>query len=84
MNGHGILVWLIIGCLAGWVSGLIVRGGGFGLIGDILTGIAGAVIGGFVATLLHIDVGGGFVASLVTATAGAVILLFVIRMLRRA
>lgn len=84
MHERGIIAWLVIGCIAGWASGLIVKGGGFGLVGDVLVGVAGAVIGGFIATLLHINVGGGFVASVVTATIGAALLLFVIRVMRRA
>jgi uncharacterized membrane protein YeaQ/YmgE (transglycosylase-associated protein family) len=84
MNMHGILAWLIIGALAGWLGGLLIRGGGFGLIGDILVGIVGAFIGGWLAGLLGISIGGGFIASLITATAGAIILILILRMVRRA
>jgi uncharacterized membrane protein YeaQ/YmgE (transglycosylase-associated protein family) len=81
---HGIIAWLIIGAVAGWLAGLIVKGGGFGLIVDIIVGIVGAVIGGWLAGQLGIQVGGGFVSSIIVAMAGAVILLFVIRLLKRA
>ncbi len=81
---HGIIVWLIIGALAGWLAGVVVKGGGFGVIVDIIVGIVGAFVGGWLASVLHIDIGGGFVSSLIVAVVGAVVLLFVIRLVRRA
>jgi uncharacterized membrane protein YeaQ/YmgE (transglycosylase-associated protein family) len=84
MNSHGIIVWLIIGAIAGWIAGALVRGGGFGLIGDIVIGIIGALIGGWLAGALGITIGSGFIASIVTAVIGAVILLVIVRAIRRA
>jgi uncharacterized membrane protein YeaQ/YmgE (transglycosylase-associated protein family) len=84
MNSHGIIVWLIIGAIAGWIAGALVRGGGFGLLGDIVVGIIGALIGGWLAGALGITIGSGFVASIVTAAIGAVILLVIVRAIRRA
>jgi uncharacterized membrane protein YeaQ/YmgE (transglycosylase-associated protein family) len=84
MDTHGILAWLLIGAIAGWLGGLLIRGGGFGLIGDIVVGIVGAFIGGWLAGVLGISIGGGFIASLITATAGAIILILILRMVRRA
>lgn len=81
---HGIIVWLIIGAIAGWLAGVLVKGGGFGLLVDILVGIVGAFIGGWLAGLLGIGVGGGIAASIVTATIGAVVLLLILRLIRRA
>jgi uncharacterized membrane protein YeaQ/YmgE (transglycosylase-associated protein family) len=81
---HGIIAWLIIGAIAGWLAGVLVKGGGFGLIVDIIVGIVGAFIGGWLAGLLHIQIGTGMISSIITAIVGAVILLFVIRMFRRA
>jgi uncharacterized membrane protein YeaQ/YmgE (transglycosylase-associated protein family) len=81
---HGIIAWLIIGAIAGWLAGLLVRGGGFGLLVDIIVGIVGAFIGGWLAGVLHIHIGGGFISSIITAVIGAVILLFLIRLVRRA
>ncbi|MBB3260619.1 putative membrane protein YeaQ/YmgE (transglycosylase-associated protein family) [Paraburkholderia bannensis] len=81
---HGIIAWLIIGAIAGWLAGVLVKGGGFGLIVDIIVGIVGAFIGGWLAGLLHIQIGTGIISSIITAIVGAVILLFVIRMFRRA
>ncbi|CAM2168750.1 GlsB/YeaQ/YmgE family stress response membrane protein [Paraburkholderia sacchari] len=81
---HGIIAWLIIGAVAGWLAGLLVKGGGFGLIVDIIVGIVGAFIGGWLAGLLGIHIGGGMISSIITAIVGAVILLFIIRLFRRA
>jgi uncharacterized membrane protein YeaQ/YmgE (transglycosylase-associated protein family) len=83
MEGHGLIVWLIIGALAGWFAGLLVKGGGFGLFGDIIVGIIGAFVGGWLAGVLGIHIGSGFIASIITATGGAVILLFILRLVQR-
>ncbi|MFL9994836.1 Uncharacterized membrane protein YeaQ/YmgE, transglycosylase-associated protein family [Burkholderia sp. GAS332] len=80
---HGIIAWLIIGAVAGWLAGVLVKGGGFGLIVDIIVGIVGAFIGGWLAGVLHISLGGGWIGSIITAVIGAVILLFLIRLVRR-
>ncbi|WP_322042494.1 GlsB/YeaQ/YmgE family stress response membrane protein [Paraburkholderia sp. J67] len=81
---HGIIAWLIIGAIAGWLAGVLVKGGGFGLIVDIIVGIVGAFIGGWLAGLLGIHIGAGIISSIITAIIGAVILLFIIRLFRRA
>ncbi len=80
---HGIIAWIIIGAVAGWLAGILVKGGGFGLLIDILVGIVGAFIGGWMAGLFGIGVSGGIAASIVTATIGAVVLLLVLRLIRR-
>ncbi|MBB5413546.1 MULTISPECIES: GlsB/YeaQ/YmgE family stress response membrane protein [unclassified Paraburkholderia] len=80
---HSIIAWIIIGAIAGWLAGVLVRGGGFGLIVDIIVGIIGAFIGGWLAGVLHISLGGGWIGSIITALIGAVILLFIIRLVRR-
>jgi uncharacterized membrane protein YeaQ/YmgE (transglycosylase-associated protein family) len=84
MATHGILAWLIIGAVAGWLAGKLVSGGGFGLIVDIIVGIVGAFVGGWLAGILGISLGGGLIASIVTATIGAALLLFVLRLFKRA
>jgi uncharacterized membrane protein YeaQ/YmgE (transglycosylase-associated protein family) len=81
---EGIILWLIIGAVAGWLAGKIVEGAGFGLIVDIIVGIVGAFIGGWLAGVLGIDIGGGLIGSLIVAVIGAVILLFVLRLIKRA
>ena len=80
---HGLIGWLIIGAIAGWLAGLITKGGGFGLIVDILVGIVGAFVGGWLASMLHINIGSGFIGSIIGAVIGAVVLLFAIRAVRR-
>jgi uncharacterized membrane protein YeaQ/YmgE (transglycosylase-associated protein family) len=84
MDMHGIIAWLIIGAIAGWLAGKLVRGGGFGLLGDIVVGIIGAFIGGWLAGLLGITIGGGLVASIITATIGAIVLIVIFRLIKRA
>jgi uncharacterized membrane protein YeaQ/YmgE (transglycosylase-associated protein family) len=80
----GIIIWLIIGALAGWLAGLIVKGFGFGLLGNIVVGIVGAVIAGFLFPRLGIPIGGGFVRDVISAALGAVVLLVIIGLVRRA
>ena len=79
-----LLIFLAIGALSGWLAGSIMRGGGFGLLGDIIVGIVGAVLGGYLFGLLGITVGAGLVGPIVTATVGAMALLFIIRLIKRA
>lgn len=84
MDPHGIIIWLIIGAVAGWLAGSLMKGGGYGLIGDIIIGILGAFIGGWLAGVLGISIGGGLIASIITATVGAVVLILVLRVVKRA
>jgi uncharacterized membrane protein YeaQ/YmgE (transglycosylase-associated protein family) len=81
---HGIIAWLIIGAIAGWLAGKVVEGGGFGLIVDIIVGIIGAFIGGWLAGAIGLDIGGGLISSIIVALIGAVILLIVLRFIKRA
>ena len=80
---EGIILWLIIGAVAGWLAGKIVEGAGFGLIVDIIVGVVGAFIGGWLAGVLGIDIGGGLIGSLIVAVVGAVILLFALRLIKQ-
>ncbi len=84
MSGELLLVWLIVGAVAGWLAGMIVKGGGFGLVGDIVIGIIGAVVGGWLLTTLGVTIGAGLISVIATATLGAVSLLAVLRMARAA
>jgi uncharacterized membrane protein YeaQ/YmgE (transglycosylase-associated protein family) len=84
MNIQGLIAWLVIGAIAGWLAGTLVKGGGYGLVGDIVVGIVGAFIGGWLAGVLGISIGSGLVSSIITATAGAVILILILRMVKRA
>ena len=83
MAGETLLIWLIVGALAGWLAGVIVKGGGFGLLGDIVVGIVGAFIGGWLLPKLGIALAAGMVGVIITATIGAVVLLLLLRLIRR-
>lgn len=78
------IVWfLLIGIVAGWLAGQIMKGGGYGLLGDLILGVIGAVLGGYLFGLLGIATG-GLLGSLITATVGAVVLIGLLRLIKRA
>src|SRR5262245_20261203 len=81
---QALVIWLIIGAIAGWLAGQIMAGGGFGLVGNIIVGIVGAVVAGWLFPTLGFSVGGPFVGAIINALIGAIIVLFVIVLLRRA
>jgi uncharacterized membrane protein YeaQ/YmgE (transglycosylase-associated protein family) len=83
MDVQNLIVMLAIGAAAGWLAGIIIKGGGFGLLGNIVIGIVGSVIGGFVFQLLGLSAG-GIVGLIVTATVGASILLALIGVIKKA
>ena len=80
---ENIIIMIIVGAIAGWLAGKIVRGAGFGLIWDIVIGIVGAFIGVWLLTRLGIIPFRGFVGSIINATIGAVVLLFIVGLIRR-
>ena len=82
MSGESFIVVLFVGLIAGWLAGKIVRGTGFGLIGDILVGIAGALVATFLFPKLGIHIGRGLVSEIIYSAIGAVILLLVVRLVR--
>jgi uncharacterized membrane protein YeaQ/YmgE (transglycosylase-associated protein family) len=84
MDIEGLIIFIVVGAIAGWLAGLIVKGTGFGLIGDIIVGIIGAFIGGWLLGHLGILIAGGIVGAIINATIGAVVLLLVLRLIRRA
>ena len=79
-----ILWFLVVGVIAGWLAGTLVKGGGFGLVGDLIVGIVGAFLGGFLFSTFGVSLGGGLIGSIIVATIGAVVLLFIIRLVKRA
>jgi uncharacterized membrane protein YeaQ/YmgE (transglycosylase-associated protein family) len=83
MDGQSIIVWLIVGAIAGWLAGMVVKGGGFGLIGDIIVGIVGALIAGWLLPQIGIIIGSGIIAAIINAFIGAVILLIILRLIKR-
>jgi len=84
MDAQTLILFLIVGAIAGWLAGQIMKGSGFGLVGDIIIGIVGAFIAGVLLPKLGIHIGGGIVAAIINAVIGACILLFVVRLVRRA
>ncbi|HKZ96501.1 MAG TPA: GlsB/YeaQ/YmgE family stress response membrane protein [Hyphomicrobiaceae bacterium] len=84
MDIQTLIIWLVIGAVAGWLAGLIVTGYGFGLVGNIVVGIVGAVIGGWLLPYLGIFTGGDIIGVIISAVIGAVILLLLIGLIRRA
>ena len=78
MNPGGIILWIIVGLIAGWLTGMVMKGGGYGLVGDLIVGLIGALIGGFIVGLvIHGSV--GFIGSIIVAFIGAVILVVILR-----
>ena len=84
MGIESILIFLLIGAIAGWLAGLIVSGFGYGLFGNIVVGIIGAFNAGWLFPRLGFVIGGGILAAIIHATIGAIILLVLIRVIKRA
>jgi uncharacterized membrane protein YeaQ/YmgE (transglycosylase-associated protein family) len=82
MSGESLLIVLLVGVAAGWLAGQIMRGTGFGLLGDLIVGIIGAFIGSWLLPQLGIHLGAGLVGAIINATIGAMVLLFVLSLLR--
>ncbi len=79
-----LLYFLLIGLIAGWLAGLLVKGGGFGVVGDMVMGVLGAFLGGFLFRSLGLSAGGGMLGSIIVATIGAIVLILLLRLIRRA
>jgi uncharacterized membrane protein YeaQ/YmgE (transglycosylase-associated protein family) len=82
MSSESLLIILLVGVAAGWLAGQIVQGTGFGLIGDLIIGVAGAFVGGWLLPQLGIHFGSGTVSAIIDATIGASILLLIMRLVR--
>jgi uncharacterized membrane protein YeaQ/YmgE (transglycosylase-associated protein family) len=80
----GILAWIVVGLIAGWLAGQVMKGGGYGVLVDIILGILGGVVGGWIFGALGIWRGGGIIGSIIVAFVGAVILVAITRVLKRA
>lgn len=79
------VIWfLVVGLVAGWLAGVLVKGGGFGLLGDLVVGVIGAFLGGFLFSTFGVSIGGGLLGSIVVATIGAIVLLVIVRLIKRA
>jgi uncharacterized membrane protein YeaQ/YmgE (transglycosylase-associated protein family) len=77
------LWFLLIGLAAGWLAGQVMKGGGFGVLGDIIVGVIGALLGGFLFRQLGFSTSGGLLGALIVATVGAVVLLFLLRLVKK-
>ncbi len=84
MGIESIIVWLIVGAIAGWLAGLVVRGGGFGLLGNIVVGIIGAVVAGWLLPQLGINLGTGVIRAIINAAIGGIVVLVILSLIRRA
>src|SRR3989442_9602341 len=82
LSNESLLVILFVGLVAGWLAGKIVRGTGFGIIGDIIVGILGALVATFLFPKLGIHIGSGLLSEIIYSAIGAVILLLVVRLVR--
>jgi uncharacterized membrane protein YeaQ/YmgE (transglycosylase-associated protein family) len=82
ISSESLLVILFVGLVAGWLAGKVVRGTGFGIIGDIVVGIAGAFVASWIFPKLGFHVGGGLVAEIIYSAIGAIILLLIVRLVR--
>jgi uncharacterized membrane protein YeaQ/YmgE (transglycosylase-associated protein family) len=83
MSGESLLIILMVGVIAGWLAGQIVKGTGFGLVADLCIGIIGAFIGDWLLPRLNIHLGSGIVAAIIAATIGAILLLIILRLVSR-
>ena len=81
LDPGGLLAWLVVGLIAGFLASTIMRGGGYGIVGDIIVGIIGAFLGGVIATALGFGGSTGFIGSIIIALIGAVILIAILRAL---
>ncbi len=80
----GFLYWIVIGLIAGWLAGVVMKGGGYGLLTDIVLGVLGGIVGGWLFGALGIFPGGGLVGSIIVAFVGAVVLVGITRVIKRA
>ena len=80
----GILSWIVVGLIAGWLAGQLMKGGGYGMVADIILGLLGGVLGGWIFERLGVSTGGGMIGSIIVAFTGAAILVGITRLLKRA
>jgi uncharacterized membrane protein YeaQ/YmgE (transglycosylase-associated protein family) len=80
----GLIYWIVVGLIAGWLAGQFMKGGGYGMVADIVLGILGGIVGGWIFGLLGFGAGSGLIGSIVVAFVGAVVLVAITRALKRA
>jgi uncharacterized membrane protein YeaQ/YmgE (transglycosylase-associated protein family) len=79
-----LIIWIVIGGVAGWLASSIVKGGGMGLVGNVVLGIVGAVVAGWLLPALGLGLGGGIIGAIIAAMIGAILILLVISLIKRA
>ena len=84
MSATSLIWFLLIGLIAGWLAGKVMRGGSFGVVGDMIVGIIGALLGGWIFGKLGISAGGGLLGAIITAFIGAIVFIFLLRLIKRA
>lgn len=84
MDATSLIIFLVIGAIAGWLAGEIMKGSGFGLLGNIVVGIIGAFLGGWIFSAMGIALGGGILGAIIGATVGAIVLLLIISLVKKA
>jgi uncharacterized membrane protein YeaQ/YmgE (transglycosylase-associated protein family) len=82
MSSESLIIIVVVGIIAGWLAGQIVRGTGYGLINDLVIGVIGAFIGGWLLPKLGIYLGSGIISAIINATIGAILLLLILRLVR--
>jgi uncharacterized membrane protein YeaQ/YmgE (transglycosylase-associated protein family) len=80
----GFIAWIVVGMIAGWLAGVVMKGGGYGILVDIILGILGGLLGGWLFGMMGISAGGGMIGSIIVAFIGAVILVGITRLIKRA
>ena len=80
----GLLYWVVVGLIAGWLAGVVMKGGGYGIVVDIVLGMLGAIVGGWIFSALGIGAGGGLIGGIIVAFIGAVALVAITRALKKA
>ena len=82
MTIEAAIIWLIVGGVAGWLAGLVIKGGGFGLIGNVVVGIVGAFVAGLMLPAIGIVIGGGMIAAIINAFIGACFVLLIVGLIK--
>ena len=84
MSVESLIIFVVVGVVAGWLAGQVMHGAGFGLVGDLVVGVIGALIAGWVFPRLGVHLGSGIVGAIISSAIGAIVLLAVLRLVRRA
>ena len=84
MDLQGLLIFLAIGAVAGWLAGVVFKGGGFGLVGNIIAGVIGSFVGGYLFKALGISLGSGLISTILTAAIGAIVVMVIVGLLKKA